>query len=103
MVQTSQNDYPNTHNNPNDDSYTSKLQRDTADLRRQIVQLELEAGRLRDEATLNALKHHEEVKYLQGRHQTETDDVYRRKDLEVGSLIARHAEAVAALKKVGKG
>jgi hypothetical protein len=69
-------------------------------LRRKSGQLEGELARLNDEALIQALKHKEEIKYMQDRRSSELSDVERRKEEDVRFIERRHTEAISALKKI---
>jgi hypothetical protein len=78
----------------------SRLLRELADSKRIIVHLEQEVGRLKDEATLQALRHHEEMKYSKERFAAQLEESERLHQSEVQTIETRHDLALQALKKV---
>ena len=74
--------------------------RETADLKRQIAQQDMELARLRDEATLIDYKHREEMKLLKERHNEELKDADKRRAADIISVEKRHEETVHTLKRV---
>jgi hypothetical protein len=79
---------------------SSVLHREKFDLNRTITQLELEISKLKDEANLKSLKHHEEIKYNKDRHRYELTETERRNQEELKLIEARHEASVEALKKI---
>jgi hypothetical protein len=74
--------------------------RETADLKRQLAQQDMEISRLKDESTLQTIKHHEEIKYLNEKHEMNLRDLNSRKEEEVSVIEKRHNEAISALKRI---
>lgn len=78
----------------------SRLLRELADSKRIIVHLEQEVSRHKDEAALQALRHHEEMKYSKERAAAQLEESERLHQSEVQTIETRHDLALQALKKV---
>lgn len=78
----------------------SILHREKLDLNRQIIQYELEIAKLKDEANLKSLRHHEEIKYNKDRHEYELNEIEKRNQEGLKLIETRHEVSVAALKKI---
>jgi len=78
----------------------TRLFRELSDSKRIIVHLEQEIGRLKDEAALQALRNHEELKYAKERAAAQFEEAERSHQSEMQTIETRHDLALQALKKV---
>ena len=83
-----------------DGDYQTRVIRELAEARSTISQLQRELSSARDEVSMQALRHHEEIKYTKERAVAEMEEMERRKASELRATEDRHALAVEALKKL---
>ena len=68
--------------------------------KRVALQLETEISKLKEDLLINTLRHHDEVKYLTNKHAMAMEESVHAKALEIQDLETRHAQSIAALKRI---
>ena len=68
--------------------------------KRVALQLETENSKLKEDLLINTLRHHDEVKYITNKHALAVEESAHAKSIEIQELETRHAQAIAALKRI---